>query len=334
MPKATTVDGVELYYELRGNPDATKKVVFIMGLSGSHRGWDLQSRYFATLNDYQILLYDNRGAGFSNSPTSPYTVETMASDVIFLTNEVGFQKFHVVGISMGGMIAQHVAITVPEKIVSLILIVTRLEGGFWNNLPTVKGIFQFYKLQASVDNPEALINAGADLLFPHAYLEDSAVDGKTNRQVLHDMVIQRNKEVPPQNVDGKKFQLAAVKAHGLSQQQIHQLKTATYPILAIVGDLDTLIRPSHSYYMPSQIGADLLVVEGAGHGLIQQCPELINFHIKEYCDLASAGVARNPSPKTTKFHYKHKPASAPGQTEALQQQAAAIQAIDNIPAVL
>jgi len=83
------------------------------------------------------------------------------------------------------------------------------------------------------------------------------------------------------------------------------LKAAKFPILSIVGDEDILVRPSHSYHMPSQIGADLLIIEGSGHGLIQQCPELVNGYIKEICDQSASGVPRNPSPKTTKLHYTH-----------------------------
>jgi len=330
MPKATTADGVELFYELRGNPDAPNKIVFVMGLSGSHRGWDLQSHYFSALPDYQVMVFDNRGAGFSHSPAAPYTIETMATDVIFLTNEVAFQKFHLVGVSMGGMIAQHVALIAPQRIESLTLIVTRVSGGFLNGLPTFRGIIQFYKMQASVDNQEALINAGADLLFPHEYLESSAGNGKTNREVMHDLVVQRNKEVPVQNADGKRNQFAAVKAHGLSHEQIAQLKNAKFPILSIVGDQDILIRPSHSYHMPHQIGADLLIVEGAGHGVMQQCPEIVNFYIKEHCDFAASGAPRNASPKTTKLHYLNKVTGPKINHEKAQQQAVAVAGIDQL----
>eukprot|EP00026_Physarum_polycephalum_P010845 Phypoly_transcript_11027.p1 GENE.Phypoly_transcript_11027~~Phypoly_transcript_11027.p1 ORF type:complete len:336 (+),score=62.14 Phypoly_transcript_11027:131-1138(+) len=332
MPKATTVDGVELFYETRGNPDAPNKIVFVMGLSGSHRGWDLQSRYFSSLPDYQVMVFDNRGAGFSHSPTTPYSIETMAADVVFLANEVGFQKFHLVGVSMGGMIAQHVALIVPERIVSLTLLVTRVSGGFFNGLPTLRGIIQFYKMQAAADNPEALINAGADMLFPYEYLESSDGNGKTNREALRELVLQRNKEVPPQNADGKKHQLAAVKAHGLTHEQIAQLKNAKFPILAIVGDQDILIRPSHSYHMPHQIGADLLIVEGAGHGVMQQSAELVNSFIKEHCDLAASGAPRNATPKTTKLHYIHKVNGAgPSNAEVQKQQAVAVEGMEQVP---
>jgi len=237
-----------------------------------------------------------------------------------------------VGVSMGGMIAQHVALAVPEKIISLTLIVTRVSGGFFNNLPTLKGIVQFYRMQSAVDNPEALINAGADLLFPYEYLDQQSGNGKTNREVLREIVIQRNKEVPVQNVEGKKNQMDAIKAHGLTPAQINQLKQAPFPILSIVGDQDTLMRTSHSYAMPDQIGADLFIIEGAGHGLIQQCPELVNFTIKELFESSARGIPRNPVPKTTKLHYtyKHSSSSAPTKEEELHQQAKAIEGIEQV----
>lgn len=58
----------------------------------------------------KVLVFDNLGAGYSSSPKPPYIIAKMADDILFLANEVGFSKFHIVGVSIGGIIAQHVAL--------------------------------------------------------------------------------------------------------------------------------------------------------------------------------------------------------------------------------
>jgi len=321
MPKATTTDGVELYYETMGNPEAQQKIIFVMGLSGAHRGWAYQSQYFASLGTYHILVFDNRGAAFSQSPPAPYTMERMAEDVIFLANQVTFERFHLVGVSMGGMISHHVALAIPERIVSLSLLVTRTEGGFFKHLPTFAGIIQFLKM-SSAKTPEAILEAGIDLLFPPVFLNAPYDSGRTYRDKVRAEFIKRSQGVPVQPEQGRKGQLAAIRNHGLTPTQMAAIKSAKFPILSIVGDLDILVKPEHSYNMPAQIGADLLIIEGAGHGVIQQCPDMVNEALQRHFEWAASGKPRNTTPEIHKLpaiYQKPPTADQPAQQPAQQQ---------------
>jgi len=321
MPKVATTDGVELYYETLGNPLAMQKVIFVMGLSGSHRGWAYQSHYFASLGTYHVLIFDNRGAAFSQSPPPPYTMERMSADVIFLANHVGFEKFHLVGVSMGGMISHHVALAVPEKLVSLSLIVSRTEGGFFKGLPKFAGIVQFLKMRAAT-TPETLLEAGIDLLFPASFLNTPCGNASsTYRNKIRAEFIKRSTGIPIQPELGRKGQMSAIQGHGLTPSQMAVLKSASFPILSIVGDLDILVKPEHSYSMPGQIGADLIIVQGAGHGLIQQCPDTVNEALLHHFEYAASGKPRNPIPDISRVPatYPQEPENAPQKQE--QQEA-------------
>jgi len=318
MPTATTTDGVELFYETAGNPEAQQKIIFVMGLSGSLRGWNVQTQYFASLGTYHILSFDNRGAGFSQAPPPPYSMDRMAEDVIFLANHVGFDKFHLVGVSMGGMISQHVALAVPERIVSLTLIVTRVEGNFFRNLPTLSGIIQFLKMRRA-RTAEGLLDAGIDLLFPASFLNTPYENGRTYRDKVREDHLNRTHGLPSQTEQGRRGQMAAIQGHALTPAQSATLKSATFPILAIVGDQDILVKPEHSYGMPSLIGADLLIVEGAGHALTQQCPDLANERLQRHFESAASGNPRSPIPEIQRASAANK--RPPSVNQPAQQQA-------------
>eukprot|EP01112_Ceratiomyxa_fruticulosa_P019443 TRINITY_DN635_c0_g1_i6.p1 TRINITY_DN635_c0_g1~~TRINITY_DN635_c0_g1_i6.p1 ORF type:complete len:302 (-),score=59.76 TRINITY_DN635_c0_g1_i6:224-1129(-) len=286
MPILKVRDGININYVVGGDPNARNKVLFVMGLNASHRQWDFQFEYFSSLPDYQVLVFDNRGAGFSDIPEPPYTMTQMVNDVIDLANELHWEKFHLIGCSMGGMIVQHVALEHPERILSLTLICTRVEGGFFKSLPTFEGTIKFLRIAKATD-PEVLLRTGAELQFPLEYLSQKNPEGITYREYFYNLMKKRMADVPMTTPKGKEGQLAVVKAHGLSQDQMKKLKDSKFPILALTGDSDILIRSSHSYSMPELIGAKLVVLKGHGHGLVAQSPEIINQHIKDFIEEAN-----------------------------------------------
>ncbi|TKA61158.1 hypothetical protein B0A55_11568 [Friedmanniomyces simplex] len=117
----------KLSYELHGH--GAKKIIWIMGLGGYMKTWQRQTKDFGhTEGDkYSSLVFDNRGIGESDKPLLRYTTFEMARDVVELLNHVGWtgeRSVHVVGISMGGMIAQELALQIPTRICSLNFIST------------------------------------------------------------------------------------------------------------------------------------------------------------------------------------------------------------------
>ena len=105
MPTAHN-DGVRLAYERSGPPDA-ETVVFVEGLGYGRWMWRWQRR---ALSDYETILWDNRGTGDSDTPEGPYSIEQMAGDLAAVLDDAGVERAHVVGASMGGMIAQQFAL--------------------------------------------------------------------------------------------------------------------------------------------------------------------------------------------------------------------------------
>ena len=132
----------------------------ITRLNGASFAWHAQVSHFASSLEYSVLVFDNRGVGHSSVPMGPYTTSAMAGDCIALLDFVGWSEkrgVHVVGLSLGGMIAQgelwarrrrliisltscrltELAASIPERIASLSLVVTTPGGSPWNNAPPV-----------------------------------------------------------------------------------------------------------------------------------------------------------------------------------------------------
>jgi 3-oxoadipate enol-lactonase len=118
VPHAT-VNGIQLYYELAGAVDKPV-VLFLHGLGSSVRDWEAQVPYFSTL--YRVLLIDMRGHGRSDKPKGPYTMPLFARDVVGLLDQLTIDKVHVVGLSMGGMIAFQLAVDSPERLDSMTIV--------------------------------------------------------------------------------------------------------------------------------------------------------------------------------------------------------------------
>ncbi|KAF2717474.1 alpha/beta-hydrolase [Polychaeton citri CBS 116435] len=117
----------KLAYEIHGH--GPHHMLFVMGLGGFKENWQRQTKEFGHVqgDKYSSLIYDNRGMGGSDVPLLRYTTSEMARDAVELLDHVGWterRSIHVIGISMGGMIAQELGLLVPERICSLNLIST------------------------------------------------------------------------------------------------------------------------------------------------------------------------------------------------------------------
>lgn len=118
MPYAN-VNGIDIYYELHG--ESGEPLVLVHGYTGDITDWRHQLPFFS--RRHRVLVFDNRGHGRSQAPPdrSAYSVEQMAADVQALTEQLGFQRFHLLGHSMGGAVVQEVALETPERLLSLTL---------------------------------------------------------------------------------------------------------------------------------------------------------------------------------------------------------------------
>jgi pimeloyl-ACP methyl ester carboxylesterase len=118
MPTAPIRD-ILTYYEDAGSGDP---LFLIMGYSGDLQAWAFQVPVLS--KHFRVITLDNRGAGRTSAPDRPYTIAGMADDVVALMDHLGIAKAHVLGFSMGGYIAQSLALTHPNKVDKLILLST------------------------------------------------------------------------------------------------------------------------------------------------------------------------------------------------------------------
>ncbi|MBV0923014.1 alpha/beta hydrolase [Halomicroarcula limicola] len=150
MPDARN-DGVRLAYEREGPADA-ETVVFVEGLGYGRWMWRWQRR--AVADDYDTILWDNRGTGESSEPEGPYTIEQMAGDLAAVLDDAGVESAHVVGASMGGMIAMQFALD-DDRVASLTLMCTSPGGP--EEVPTPETTVQrMYGDPGDMDEREAI----------------------------------------------------------------------------------------------------------------------------------------------------------------------------------
>ena len=111
------LNGIDMYYENAGQGEP---LLLIHGLGSSARNWEGQVRYFA--KKYRVVTYDLRGHGRSSKPPGPYSMRTFAEDTAALLAALEAAPAHVVGISMGGMIAFELAVCYPDLLKSLVIV--------------------------------------------------------------------------------------------------------------------------------------------------------------------------------------------------------------------
>jgi pimeloyl-ACP methyl ester carboxylesterase len=110
------INDIDLYYESTGEGEP---LLLIHGLGSSTRNWELQVKHFS--ERYRVITYDLRGHGRSSKPPGPYFMQSFANDTTGLLNRLGIQVAHVVGVSMGGMIAFELAVRYPDLLKSLVI---------------------------------------------------------------------------------------------------------------------------------------------------------------------------------------------------------------------
>jgi pimeloyl-ACP methyl ester carboxylesterase len=118
-PRYAHCGAVRIAYHLLNESASARPLLMIMGLSGVKEDWHDLPEWLA--QDRPVAVFDNRGIGDSDVPDGPYTMEQLAGDALALLDTLGWKQAHVMGISMGGMIAQTLALAVPERVDRLVL---------------------------------------------------------------------------------------------------------------------------------------------------------------------------------------------------------------------
>ncbi|KAF8589993.1 alpha/beta-hydrolase [Ramaria rubella] len=271
-----------LYFERHGT--GPEKVVLIMGLNSTSFGWVEQVKYFVGTGKYSVLVFDNRGVGNSGVPRGPYTTTGMAEDVIILLGYVGWEEdIHVVGLSLGGMVAQELATLIADRIVSLSLCVTKAGGISWNSFTPWKGVSGLLRFVASgtaTRDINVKIPIVLNMCFPTKWLDSPNLDDtdkRTNRELQAEIFRRRAEITRPQTLGGSLSQMSAATTHRVTADR-HRLIASSIPkILILTGDDDNLVNPGNSTELANRMPeAELVCWEGTGHALHAQWPRRFN----------------------------------------------------------
>jgi pimeloyl-ACP methyl ester carboxylesterase len=260
----TNANGIDLYYEVHGEGEP---LLLIMGLSLTSKSW---FRTIPALSEqYKVIVFDNRGVGHSGKPNSPYSIELMAEDARAVLDAAGVDSAHVYGISMGGMIAQRLALKYPERIKSLILGCTT-SGGEKHVQPSADVSMMMLSRASSTATPEEIAWATAPILYSQSFLENY-------REIVAED-IHRRIETPVLPY-AYMLQLQACMAHD-TYNEVHQI---TAPVLVIHGDEDKLVPYENGVTLAEKIpNAEFLTIKGAGHIYVTEANDLVNQRVLEF----------------------------------------------------
>ncbi len=261
--------GIQIWYETHGNPSG-EPVILIMGVGQPLTTWPETFLNYFVQNGYYVITYDHRSTGLSDWMKSwkirrPYKLEDMANDTLAVLDTLNIDKAHVVGVSMGGMIGQRLAISHNDRVLSLASLMS--SGWFYDpELPqfTRKFIWQIARLYLRFGNSRSEKSYSVYRIAVMSILSGTHGPAFEPRQiaakVLHEF---RNRR----GYNGKAFwhHLQAIKASGA---RLIELERISLPVVVIHGTADPLILPSHAEkYAPLIPGAEMVWIAGLGHTL-------------------------------------------------------------------
>jgi pimeloyl-ACP methyl ester carboxylesterase len=254
MPDVT-VNGVRLTYELQGEGEP---IVLIQGAGMPKEAWLIGGLAPALGARYRTVMFDNRGVGGSDAPAAPYSVSDMADDTAGLIERLGLAPCRLVGVSLGGFVAEHLAAESPGLVRAAALVASAGPPSAYGRLWS-EGLFEVVRQDMALPTPKRI----ADFLsvaFTPAQLQDD---------VLVEAWIEQLSARPLWANPGRLGQVAAGHAwHNQSQnERVARWSKISAPLLVVAFENDAGFPPSSGRQMTQAVpGAELAVIAGAGHG--------------------------------------------------------------------
>jgi len=258
MPHARGTRGARIYYEIHGSEGPW--VVLLMGLGASSRLWlDYPARLAGPPAPHRVITIDNRGTGHSDAPRGPYWMHQMADDAASVMDAAGVEHAFVVGVSMGGMIAQHVALRHGARVDGLVLVSTT-PGLPHGAMPTPRALWALFAYGLGHSSARDVL---ADLLLARSQ--------RHRAQEVHDLLS------PIFASDGTSREAFLAQFIGcMLHSTTRRLHRIAAPTIVVTGEDDILIRPHCSRILAARIpNATLEVIAQAGHGAPFTDPDVI-----------------------------------------------------------
>jgi len=263
------INGIEIYYEEQGNRDG-EPVLLIMGLGGNALAWAPQIEALAPR--YRVIAFDNRGAGRTSKPAGAYTMEQMAADAAGVLDAVGVASAHIVGASMGGMIAQELALRYPQRVRTLTLMCTTPGG------PHSAGFAEMKEAASELDRTDDLAAAMTPERMQEMMLQLFSPEFIANPGPGFAQMVGASVQFPP-TAETMRSQMAAILAH----DTYDRLPRIAAPTLVMAGDADPMVDPQNARILAERIpGAELRMYPGLRHGFSAEKPGEVNAALLEF----------------------------------------------------
>ncbi len=269
-----TANGLELAYQEVGDPDG-EPLLLVMGLATQMIAWDEEFCLMLAERGFRVVRFDNRDIGRSTKidsagvpsridmlsgrrSSAPYLLSDMAADTVGLMDHLGIDSAHLFGVSMGGMIAQTTAIEYPQRVRSLVSMMST-TGNRWVGFPTFKAF------GVLLGTPPRSRDAAIERAFKTFSVIGSPAYPFDEERVRRISGIAYDRG---HSAAGVARQLHAITASG---DRTRGLRGLGMPATVIHGDSDVLVRPSGGRATAKAIpGARLKIIEGMGHDLPEE----------------------------------------------------------------
>jgi pimeloyl-ACP methyl ester carboxylesterase len=269
--RTVDVDGVEFAYRELGT-GSDVPVVFLHHLTAVLDDWDPRI-IDGIAAHYRVIAFDNRGVGATGSSV-PHTVEQMGADAIAFIRALGLERVDLFGFSLGGGVAQMVALQAPELVRRMILAGTGPRGGGGIDQITKIAVIAYLKAGLTFSDPRNF------LFFPRTAEGKRAASDYFNR--LKERTHNRDKRI---SMQARIAQLKAIRHAGQSQPD--DLSLVTHPVFVANGDHDLMVASNHSADMARRLpNAQLKIYPNSGHGGVFQhhqtfVPDALQFLAEE-----------------------------------------------------
>lgn len=254
MPKLKVGD-IDIYYEIHG--EGAQTLVMIRGLGSDLCAWYEQTPVLSRA--FRLLQHDNRGAGRSDKPTAPYSIRQMAADTKGLMDSLGIGRAAMLGISMGGMIAQEFALNYPDRLTSLILGCTNFGGP--------KAVSAAPEIVAAITAGPNVSGEKLELQQRAVFCEETVLRRPEVMRTFRE--VRSRYPIPPHAFA---CQVAAVMGHDTSAR----LPSIRIPTLVLTGREDCLVPPANARLIAELIPGAVVQELPGGHLFLAEYPDEFN----------------------------------------------------------